>query len=61
MALLARRAAEWAAIFLTFAVAFTHFIAMGSVTLELIGDTARHAARHLPSQTWRWRPAVHAS
>ena len=29
-----RRAAGWAAIFLTLAVAFTHFIAMGAVTLE---------------------------
>jgi diguanylate cyclase (GGDEF)-like protein/PAS domain S-box-containing protein len=40
MGLLARRAAGWASVFLTLAVAFTHFVAMGSVTLELAGGTA---------------------
>ena len=37
MAILARRAAVWAAIVLTFAVSITHFVASGSVTLELTG------------------------
>jgi diguanylate cyclase len=37
MALLARRAGGWASVFLTLAVASTHFIAMGSVTLDLTG------------------------
>ena len=37
MALLARQSPGWASVFLTLAVAFTHFIAMGSVTLELLG------------------------
>jgi diguanylate cyclase len=40
MALLARRAAGWAAVCMMFAVAFTHFVAMGSVTLELTGEMA---------------------
>jgi diguanylate cyclase (GGDEF)-like protein/PAS domain S-box-containing protein len=37
MGLLARRAALWASVFLTLAVAFTHYVAMGSVSLELAG------------------------
>jgi diguanylate cyclase len=37
MALRARRATAWASVFLTLAVAFTHFIAMGSIRLELVG------------------------
>ena len=37
MAILARRAAVWTAIVLTFAVTITHFITSGSVTLELTG------------------------
>jgi PAS domain S-box-containing protein len=36
-AMLARRAAVWAAIILTVAVTLTHFVAAGSVTLELTG------------------------
>ncbi|MGD0106857.1 MAG: EAL domain-containing protein [Rhodopila sp.] len=39
MSLMARRIAAGAAAFLTLAVACTHFIAMGSVTLELAGGT----------------------
>jgi diguanylate cyclase (GGDEF)-like protein/PAS domain S-box-containing protein len=37
MALLSRRSAGWASIFLALAVAFTHFVAMGSVTLDPAG------------------------
>jgi diguanylate cyclase (GGDEF)-like protein/PAS domain S-box-containing protein len=40
MAMLARRAAVWAAIVLTFAVGFTHFVAAGSVALERTGTLA---------------------
>jgi diguanylate cyclase (GGDEF)-like protein/PAS domain S-box-containing protein len=40
MGMLVRRATVWASIFLTLAVAFTHFVAMGSVTLELVGGMA---------------------
>jgi diguanylate cyclase (GGDEF)-like protein/PAS domain S-box-containing protein len=36
MWLLARRSTGWAAVCLTLSVLFTHFIAMGSVTLELV-------------------------
>ncbi|MDB5404398.1 MAG: diguanylate cyclase [Rhodopila sp.] len=37
MWLLTRRTVGWASVFLTLAVAFTHFIAMGSLTLDLVG------------------------
>jgi diguanylate cyclase (GGDEF)-like protein/PAS domain S-box-containing protein len=40
MAMLARRAVVWASVLLALAVAFTHFVAMGSVRLELVGGMA---------------------